>query len=296
VRAQVEKMFSSFHKSLMTYESRRYCQCNACLSAINLTLKVITHYGEFTEYHVKSFSKLIGKDVIVAHQLLKNDIDNHEYWLVTTELHNAEIAHDLLKEIHWTDGRKVTDEGDIFFRYTQLGHLKNELSVDPPTKPDLQRMSKVISLTREYDTDIITLFHAAGDFTFRHKWMEGVKKVEVKNHFLPRVGMGSRIIFEQGETTIYSYHYLYQDNKVEFSEIDEKSGDVSYYTFEKLGNLKTRLTLDYYINRALFSNLLFTLTKKSALKANLEKSLINLNTLVAQIGDAVRKKAMAVEQ
>lgn len=36
VRQQVEEMFSAFHKSL-TYESRRYCQCNACLSAINLT-------------------------------------------------------------------------------------------------------------------------------------------------------------------------------------------------------------------------------------------------------------------
>lgn len=134
-------------------------------------IKVITHYGEFTEYHVKNFNKLIGKDVIVAHQLLKNDIDNHEYWLVTHDLHNREAARDLPEEIIWTDGRKVTEEGDIFFRYTHLGHLKNELFIDPPAKPDLPRMSKAISLSREYDTDIITLFHSAGDFTYRHKWM-----------------------------------------------------------------------------------------------------------------------------
>ncbi len=71
---QVEKMFVEFHRSIIAYEQRRYCQCKACISAINLTLKVITHYGEFTGYNVKNFSKLIGKDIIVAHQLLKNDI------------------------------------------------------------------------------------------------------------------------------------------------------------------------------------------------------------------------------
>src|SRR5882724_9345641 len=73
VYKQVEKMFCEFHRYLNAYDERRFCQCDACISAINLTLKVITHYGEFTGYNVKNFNKLIGKDIIVAHQLLKND-------------------------------------------------------------------------------------------------------------------------------------------------------------------------------------------------------------------------------
>ena len=71
---QVEKMFCAFHKNLLAYEQHRYCQCKACITASTLTLKVITHYGEFAGYRIQNFSKLIGKDVIVAHQLLKNDI------------------------------------------------------------------------------------------------------------------------------------------------------------------------------------------------------------------------------
>lgn len=292
---QVEKMFSAFHKSLMTYESRRYCQCNACLTAINLTLKVITHYGEFTEYHVKNFNKLIGKDVITAHVLLKNDIENHEYWLVTNDLHEVDATPEVSAQINWNTGRKTTEEGDILFQYAQLAYLKKELSIVPPPKPDLQQMSKVLTLTREYDTDMITLFHAAGDFTYRPKWMHGVKGIEVKNHFLPRVGMGSKLIFEKGETTFYSCHYLYKDDKVEFSEIEESTGAISYYTLERLGNFRTRLTLDYYIKRSLFSDLMFGLTKKSAVKENMNKSLANLSVLVEQIGDAVRRKGMALE-
>ena len=83
---QVEKMFCEFHKNLIAYDRFQFCKCTACTSAINLTLKVISHYGQFTGYNVKNFSKLIGKDIIVAHQLLKNDIKDHEYWLVTQNL------------------------------------------------------------------------------------------------------------------------------------------------------------------------------------------------------------------
>ena len=57
---QVEKMFCEFHKALIDYDQRKFCQCKACVSASGLTLKIITHYGEFTGYNVKNFSKLIG--------------------------------------------------------------------------------------------------------------------------------------------------------------------------------------------------------------------------------------------
>ena len=58
---QVEKMFCEFHQHLVIYDLRKFCQCKACLAAVDLSLKVITHYGEFTGYTVRNFSKLIGK-------------------------------------------------------------------------------------------------------------------------------------------------------------------------------------------------------------------------------------------
>src|SRR5688572_33187543 len=45
---QVAKMFCAFHKYLVVYDHRRLCQCKACAGTKELTLKVITHYGEFT--------------------------------------------------------------------------------------------------------------------------------------------------------------------------------------------------------------------------------------------------------
>lgn len=89
---QVENMFCNFHKQIKNYDIRRACQCSACIAAKNLSLKIITHYGEFSTYEVKNYSQLIGKDVIVAHQLLKNEIDLHEYWLVTSDLFDLKLT------------------------------------------------------------------------------------------------------------------------------------------------------------------------------------------------------------
>src|SRR5688572_10837878 len=117
---QVQEMFCAFHKSLIAYDNRKYCQCPACTSAIKLTLKVITHYGEFTGYQVKNFNKLIGKDVIVAHQLLKNDIDQHEYWLVTQNLLMDNQPADFTAWMKWNSSTKQTENGVIPFQYAQI--------------------------------------------------------------------------------------------------------------------------------------------------------------------------------
>jgi hypothetical protein len=126
---QVERMFLSFHKHLEWYESKRTCHCNACISVINLTLKVITHYGEFKEYKIRNFRKLIGKDIIIAHQLLKNDISNHEYWLITNSLLSGEAPKKFKSWMKWDNGSKEIVDGEIHFFYTQLGTLRNEITL-----------------------------------------------------------------------------------------------------------------------------------------------------------------------
>jgi len=151
--SQVEKMFRAFHQYLAAYDNRKICQCKACISAVDLTLKVITHYGEFTPLSVQKFNKLIGKDVIVAHQLLKNDIPQHEYWLVTTGL-DMQPA-DLTQWMHWSKSSKTTETGEIDFFYTQLGSLKKDIQ-KPSVQSDLFKQVKVLSVARDYDVNIKT--------------------------------------------------------------------------------------------------------------------------------------------
>jgi hypothetical protein len=279
---QVESMFCEFHRQLMAYDQTRFCQCKACLSAADLTLKVITHYGEFTGYNVKNFNKLIGKDIIVAHQLLKNDIGQHEYWLITSNVAPQPPAG-LKQWMQWDSSIKQTENGEIPFHYTQLSQLKNEIHPVPSPQLTIEDKVKMFALSREYPTDIITMFHAAGDFNYRARWQEGVKKVEEIGHFLPRVGMRSRFLLDNGQQLIYTSSYSYQNDRIEFSETDEKKTSTTCFLMEKVDDSRTRLTLSYYLRKDPVSNFLFMLTKKKKMEAACGQSLMNLDKVVAEI-------------
>ena len=280
---QVEKMFCEFHRNLITYEYRRLCQCEACTSAIDLSLKVITHYGEFTDYHVKNFKKLIGKDIIVAHQLLKNDIVQHEYWLVTPPVAGNDKPGSLTSWMEWNRSVKPTDGGEIPFYYTQLSQLKNELPPDRLPQLELRDKSKVMFFSKEYETDIITLFHATGDFNFRSRWQDGVRRVEGINHFLPRVGTRCRLVMEEGEAVIYNSSFSFHPERISFSETDEKKQQSVYYLLEKITDDTTRLTVDFYMTKNILKETLFKMSRKNRMEASFHRSLENLAELVKQI-------------
>ena len=282
VYRQVEKMFGAFHRSLIAYDHRRYCLCKACNSANALTLKVITHYGEFTGYSVQNFNKLIGKDIIVAHQLLKNDINAHEYWLVTSKL-LPEATAGIKEWMEWQASAKETENGKIPFHFTYLSPLRNEIQVEPRQRLDLSEKTRMFSVTREFATDFITLFHATGDFAYRSQWLEGVKKVEMIDHYLPRVGMRCRAQMDNGEAFIYSSSYFYSDDKLEFSETNETDKTLTVYTIDILEPKKSRLTIDYYVNNGFVNTLLFNLFKKNKLRDSYTRSLENLDALAMKL-------------
>lgn len=280
---QVEKMFCAFHQALIVYDQRRFCQCKACISARGLTLKIITHYGEFTGYQVKDFNKLIGKDVIVAHQLLKNDIDQHEYWLVTKTLLQGRQPADFKNWMEWNSSAKQTEAGEINFHYTQLGPLRKDIHPIPPSPPDLSKKVKVVSAAREYKTDIITLFHATGEYKYRGQWQEGVKMVEELNHFLPRVGIRSRFTMDDYETIIHATSYSYHPDRLSFSETDETDNSTKYFYLERRGDQKMKLTIDIYLDKKGFNRFLFNLFRKKKMEASLQRSLRNLEKLIPTI-------------
>lgn len=280
---QVEGMFRAFHERLASYELRRYCQCRACVSASDLTLKVITHYGEFTGYEVKAFNKLIGKDVIVAHQLLKNDIEENEYWLVTADLPAEDPQTRLPQWIRWSSGVKRTESRDVAFRYTPLSDLRADLSPAPIPDVDLSRMERAFSATREYDTHIIALFHATGDFTYRGRWQEGVERVEEVGHYLPRVGQRCRRVMEDGATNVYASSYAFRPDRIVFSETEEGEASVWYFTLEALETHRTRLTIDVFSKRGPLRRLRSRLFVQKNAQAALERSLLNLDGLVSEL-------------
>jgi hypothetical protein len=229
----------------VAYDHLKICQCKACISAVALTVKVITRYGEFTPLRVQQFEKLIGKDVIVAHQLLKNDIPHHEYWLVTQDLHGQPAA--LTPWMQWHTSAKETESGEISYSYTHLGPLKHEIP-QPSIPQELAQKTKMLSVSRDYDVDIKTLCYTVLHLEFRHLWYVGLQTIDEVEHVLPGIGSRHRYVLENGQTARMSISSFVYDpeGKTIFSETNAKDQSALCFVAEKTGEHTSRLTLELY--------------------------------------------------
>ncbi len=54
--------------------------------SLNLSVKMIAHYGKVTRYKIGKFYRIYGQSLLEAHQLLKNGIPSSTYCLITDTL------------------------------------------------------------------------------------------------------------------------------------------------------------------------------------------------------------------
>jgi hypothetical protein len=124
---QSKRMFIDFHTSLKAMEKDFFCNCGACTTASDLTLKFIVHYGVCKEVPIHNATKLIGSDVIIAHRLLKNNVPEREYILLS-EKYLKHQQSELLIDENWVDIKSnvenVEDFGEIRTKYIPLSPLR----------------------------------------------------------------------------------------------------------------------------------------------------------------------------
>ena len=88
VATQVSTFFAGFHaKAAELSGTRAACACDACRHILDLRLKAVLHHGVVAVGKVRQFEELTGEDVILAHRLLKNSVDEPEYILMSESFH-----------------------------------------------------------------------------------------------------------------------------------------------------------------------------------------------------------------
>jgi uncharacterized protein YndB with AHSA1/START domain len=70
----VEQCYFAFRSRLEGIERSTSCTCAACRKAAELNLKFVLHAGEYVSRRGAHGEELTGRDVIVAHRLLKNGV------------------------------------------------------------------------------------------------------------------------------------------------------------------------------------------------------------------------------
>jgi len=123
LESQVKKTFLDFQRTIKRLEKEN----DAPKQLPNLTLKIVVHYGEIATTEIKGINKLIGSDLILAYRVLKNNIQDHEYLLMTQQYINTQKQSHLEKSFLWSelkDGLDVYESfGTINYKYVLLSPL-----------------------------------------------------------------------------------------------------------------------------------------------------------------------------
>lgn len=277
---QVREMFSRFHMHLKKYERHRICNCGACCTAHKLAIKFISHYGHITINNIKQYKKLFGKEVIVAHRLLKNEIDSHEYSLFTNDLLGESETWKDIDQKAWSPvnhAEQEYDSGKVQYCYVSLIPLLDTLPEPTIEDYSIQGMkSKVFESQTVIEAPMETVVNVVMDIHWRSKWLPGVlEEITDVNSTLTQVGQTHKCLAKG--PVITSHDYNFTDQLITFTETADKKNYCVVYTLKRLDDHRTQINTNTFIKKNFFMELMFKIMMKSKMGKLYDQAWSNLN-------------------
>jgi hypothetical protein len=211
------KIFNAFHIQRMWMQRHAVCACGACQAIINLTLKFVVHHGPLAEIKVGRFVKQSGTEMIVAHRLLKNSIDSHEYLLMTEKLLQQSSGSSDAFDLEWASSfEEYSSIGKVEYQYALLNEARKKIP-EPPA-PDINyRIDDTSYLEIAIAASYRDVYDVLMNIPERPNWQRGLQKVEQD---IPAVFAGSihYCTFENYKAVISPLRMTLSDDGIIFAE------------------------------------------------------------------------------
>ena len=246
---QAKKMFLAFHTQIKIIQRDNVCQCGACRTAINLTLKFVSHYGMLEEVTIQNFMKIMGRDVILAHRLLKNTINSNEYLLITNDyLNTQDIVNSRLES--WISFKKHIENfsnfKDVKVQYILLEEAKKEL-------PDISRSIKssfdytTPDSSMFIDAPLLVVHELLTDHDAKLNYIPGLNEIKDKSP-VNRVNTSHTCVFDDLEIHFVTISNEVKEKEISYVEEGEASVGIAFISDYKLKEegKGTRLTLKIF--------------------------------------------------
>jgi hypothetical protein len=276
---QCKAMYVAFHRHLKKYGISRICNCGACKTAGRLTLKTIAHYGSVSFHKIKNHEKLFGSDVIKAHRLLKNNIPQDEYILISEAI--AEEASEnkyMEKWVIWNKGNISYDVGDINYAYASLQPVYSEIPEPELTDVKLHRSQSPMIFTIDIHAPLEIVYEAFIDLKQRMEWMTGLKAIKIEDEPLTRMNKictSFECTLEHEKCTLQTSNAEFGEHVAKFSEtLLEHPITFDYLVEEADGKIKLRLECHSAFSFPM--KWMFNLFMKRKFKAETKNSLVQL--------------------
>lgn len=273
---QVEKMFTRFHAHLKLYEHQRICPCGACKTAVNLSLKIVAHFGEVTGISVKDHKKLFGKDVILIHRLLKNNLDKKEYVLFTDPLVPEMKNNDLPEWYAPILSKEQYDVGEIHFQFSDLSDLHKTVRVNFPVYNSSSKTFVAFSEEEIISAPMEKIFETLLGMQQLKSIGKEKKDDKTKNDAILKIGERHPCLITRNNNINVTESVKVEAENIEMVEMSE-NGIAGYrYIFKKISPHQTKLSVQMLIKKNPLFRIVFSIAVKSKMMKRIRKFFMNL--------------------
>jgi len=280
---QTELMFLKFHRHLKEYEQHRICNCGACSTATNLSLKFVIHYSEIGFTTINNQKKPFGPGLVTVHRLLKNSLRSREYLLFTEELfqtmENYKEPYDTW--IKFKDGSdKYESLGTIKYKFIDLTPLLTQVEkVEPLKLNNLNENPLIFKGTVHRPIEFV--YEMLSNLDYRLEWQQGVKEMRYEKNRVNRVGTKHLCVFTGNKIEFETISKAKESDEMIYGEKMENSlfnREINVYYILENGGEETRMKIEIHFDPTpVIGSLLLPLIKMQFKKAIIKsfKSLKN---------------------
>ena len=270
---QCKKMFIAFHHHIKHYERDRVCDCGSCSDTPQLTLKFVIHYGDVIERNILGHFQLMGADVTTAHKLMKNDVSEDEYILISEGSFLQSEKEELPEWFQLTkNSTNYKDIGIVSYQHQKLTNLLKEV-------PALTSRKKIdsdpiqIKLNWEIKHPLNKTFELLSSIERKQEWI-AVKAINFDKNKVERVGTKHECITPAGVLHIETIQLEKNNNTMYFAEFSEASGifpsTTSSFKLQKETSESCTLTLEIRFKKSVFNTMVYKPLITNAIKKNIK--------------------------
>ncbi|GEO02590.1 hypothetical protein AAE02nite_02540 [Adhaeribacter aerolatus] len=290
---QCKQIFIDFQNYLKIVERDQGTEVGASLSDSRLTLKVVVHYGCLSVTQIREHIKLMGKNVIIAHRLLKNNIAGDEYVLLSEDYLRTQPEPEIKANFSWSRLHKGSTFyehlGEIKYRYAFLTPLRLLVTTNRP----MQSKSKFAHV---FATDIIIkaparyVLRIISNFRLKPAWVAGMSRVHFDTTKANRMGISYKCDLNRGQIDVQTVQSFIGEKQIEYVEKIANfrifPNAFLFYYLTTVEEDKTYLQLKFHYSSSVVGSYIYSFFIRRRMKIFLGKSIRQLKALCEQMYQA----------
>ncbi|MCB2376435.1 DUF2652 domain-containing protein [Hymenobacter sp. BT635] len=223
VVTQCRRIFLDFQNYVRLVERDLDSELSAALRSHDLTIKIIVHFGQVSVAQIRQFTKLMGRDVIVVHRLLKNNVTGNEYVLLSDGYLQTQSATDIARSFSWTRllrGTCLYDYlGEICYRYAYLSPLRLLLNEEGSSHRGHRGADgNALKVMSTLHVPAAYALRVLSNFRLRAHWMPGVSQVTYDLTKAGRLGTSYKVNLNRGQIDFQTVQRFEDADRIEYVE------------------------------------------------------------------------------